>query len=281
MLAGVGDDEVAGRSRLGEGGGALAVAGVDDDRPAAMQRVEDGGGVVARAHPQGERGVVGVGEPVHLLQRHDRGRVGPREGVVQDAAASDRWKLVPVADERDPRPGLVGDRQERAGGVLVQHPRLVDQQQVPGSQPGGRVGCGVGAPGPVPVVVPAPAVLVDQPGGRVPVGAGLRGGDLGRLQRRRHHQQPMSLPRQHGLRRPQRGGLAGTGRALHDHQLAVTRQGADDGGLGGVDPRQPSPLQPDPPGGLLGTAGEAVQEVRLHLHHLLGGQRADVFGHVG
>ena len=96
-------------------------------------------GVVAGAHAQGERGVVGVGEPVHLLQRHDRGRVGPREGVVQDAAASDRWELVPVADERDPRPGLVGDRQERAGGVLVQHPRLVDQQQVPWSQPGGRV----------------------------------------------------------------------------------------------------------------------------------------------
>ena len=106
----------------------------------------------------------------------------------------------------------------------------------------------------------------------MPVGAGLRGGDLGRLQRRRHHQQPMSLPCQHGLRRPQRGGLAGTGRALHDHQLAVTGQGADDGGLGGVDPRQPSPLQPDPSGWLLRTAGEATDEVRLDLHHLLGGQ---------
>ena len=168
---------------------------------------------------------------------------------------------MPVADQGDPRPGLVGDRQERAGGVLVQHARLVDEQQVPWSQPGGRVGCGVGAPCPVPVVVPAPAVLVDQPGGGVPVGAGLRGGDLGRLQRRRHHQQPVPLPCQQVLRRPQRGGLAGTGRALDDHQLAVTGQGADDGGLGGVDPRQPSTLQPDPPGGLLGAAGEATHEV--------------------
>ena len=82
----------------------------------------------------------------------------------------------------------------------------------------------------------------------------------------------MSLPCQHGLRRPQRGGLAGTGRALHGHQLAVTSKDADDRGLGGVDPRQPSPVQPDPSGWLLRTAGEATDEVRLDLHHLLGGQ---------
>jgi hypothetical protein len=75
--------------------------------------------------------------------------------VVQDAAAPHCWELVPVADQRDPRPGLVGDREQGAGGVLVEHARLVDQQQVAGSQPGGRAGCWVGAPGPVPVVVPA------------------------------------------------------------------------------------------------------------------------------
>jgi hypothetical protein len=61
---------------------------------------------------------------VHILQRHDRGRVRPREGVVQDAAASDRRELVPVAYQRDPRLGLVGNRQERPGGVLVEHPRF-------------------------------------------------------------------------------------------------------------------------------------------------------------
>ncbi len=82
----------------------------------------------------------------------------------------------------------------------------------------------------------------------------------------------MSLPCQHGLRRLQRGCLAGTGRALYDHQLAVTGQGADDGGLSGVDPSQPSPVQPGPSGWLLGAAGDAVEELRLDLHHLLGGQ---------
>jgi hypothetical protein len=83
------------------------------------------------------------------------------------------------------------------------------------------------------------------------------------------------------VRRPQRGGLARTGRAFDDDQLAVAGQGADDGRLGGVDPHQPSPLQPDPPGGLFGATREAVHEVCLHVHHLLGGQRPDMFGHIG
>ena len=50
VLLGVGDDEVAGRARLGEGGGAFAVARVDHDRPAPMHRLEDCGRVVAGAH---------------------------------------------------------------------------------------------------------------------------------------------------------------------------------------------------------------------------------------
>ena len=58
-------------------------------------------GVVAGAHLQAQLGVVGVGEPVHLLQRHHGGRVGPCDGVVQDAAAADGGELVPVPDERE------------------------------------------------------------------------------------------------------------------------------------------------------------------------------------
>ncbi len=61
-----------------------------------------------------------------------------RCGEVEHAAAADRGQLVPVTDQRDPRAGLVGDGQQRAGGVLVEHPGLVDQQHVTasGSQPG-------------------------------------------------------------------------------------------------------------------------------------------------
>jgi hypothetical protein len=54
--------------------------------------------------------------------------------VVQDTTAADGWELVSVADERDPRTGLVGDGEQRAGGVLVEHPRLVDEQQVTGAK---------------------------------------------------------------------------------------------------------------------------------------------------
>jgi hypothetical protein len=79
----------------------------------------------------------------------------------------------------------------------------------------------------------------------------------------------MPLPRQQGVRRPQRGGLPGTGRTLHHHQLAVTGQGADHGGLGGSTLTNTSPVQPDPPGGLLGATREAVHEVCLHVHDLL------------
>ncbi len=58
--------------------------------------------------------------------------VGPPGGVVEDAAAADGGELVAVADERDPCAGLVGDGEQRAGGVLVEHPGLVDEQQVTG-----------------------------------------------------------------------------------------------------------------------------------------------------
>ena len=56
--------------------------------------------------------------------------VGPAGGEVEHAAAPDRRQLVPVPHQRDPRAVLVGDREQRAGGVLVEHPGLVHQQQI-------------------------------------------------------------------------------------------------------------------------------------------------------
>ena len=70
--------------------------------------------------------------------RHAPG--GPSGRVVQDAAAADRGELVPVTDERDPGAGLVGDVEQRPGGVLVEHPGLIDQQQVAGQQPRAAIG---------------------------------------------------------------------------------------------------------------------------------------------
>ena len=74
-------------------------------------------------------------------------RVAPAHGEVEDAAASDGGELVPVPDERDPGASLVRDRQQCAGGVLVEHSCLVDQQQVTAVEYG--LGCRIrGDPGP-------------------------------------------------------------------------------------------------------------------------------------
>ena len=58
----------------------------------------------------------------------------PARGEVEDTAAADGGQLVTVPDQRDPGPDLVGDRQQGTGGVLVEHPGLVDQQQVTATQ---------------------------------------------------------------------------------------------------------------------------------------------------
>ena len=97
------------------------------------------------------------------------------------------WCRSPT--KRDPGAGLVGDRaagRGRCPGRASRPRRPAAGRRAGAGRPAG-LGCGVGSSGPVAVVVPAPAVLVDQPGGRVSVGAGLGGGDLGRLQRRGHH----------------------------------------------------------------------------------------------
>ena len=45
---------------------------------------------------------------------------------ILDNFGADGWELVPVTDKRDPGAGFVGEGQQRQGGVLVDHARLVD-----------------------------------------------------------------------------------------------------------------------------------------------------------
>ena len=59
-----------------------------------------------------------------------------RCGEVEHAAAADRGQLMPVADQRHPGTGLVRDGQQGAGGVLIQHPGLIHQQQIARAKPG-------------------------------------------------------------------------------------------------------------------------------------------------
>ena len=60
--------------------------------------------------------------------------------VVENAAATDCGKLVPITHERDTCTGLIGDDEQGVGGVLVEHPGFVDDEQVPGAQDRARVG---------------------------------------------------------------------------------------------------------------------------------------------
>ena len=161
LIAGVGDDQ---SFCGGERCGALDLGGVDEDLTPAHQCVEHLTAALTSAHEQAQLGVLGVAEPVDGLQRERRLGACPAGGVVEYAAAADRGELVPVTDERDPGVGLVGDGEQGAGGVLVEHAGLVDEQDVPGQQPGPWIGLGLEA-GPVAVVVPPVAVLVDEPGG--------------------------------------------------------------------------------------------------------------------
>lgn len=129
---------------------------------------------------------------MHGLQPQHPPWVGPAHGEVEDATAADGRELVPVPDQGDPGASLVRNREQGMGDVLVEHPSLVDQQQVTPPQPRLRHRFGCVDAAPVAAVVPTEPVLVHQPrrGGRER--AELTTGDLGRLQAGCHHTQPMS-----------------------------------------------------------------------------------------
>jgi hypothetical protein len=101
-------------------------------------------------------------------------RFGPHPacGEIEDAAATDSRQLVSVTEQRDGRVRSVGDGEQRAGGVLVEHPGLVDEEDVTGQQAGAGLGGCVDLRR-VAAFVPTVAVLVDEPGGGEGVGADL------------------------------------------------------------------------------------------------------------
>ena len=188
LLAGVGDHELAVGRTDGELLLSLDVAGVHHDLATAHQLVENLAGVLARPHPQGQLGVGGIGEAADGVELGDPVR-RVADGEIEDAASSYGRELMAVADEHDRGAGFVGQTQQRPGSVLVEHPGLVDHQQVTAPQlsRGCRAACDAA---PAAVFVPAEPVLVQQPGDRVGRRADLVCRDLGGLPRRRHDQHP-------------------------------------------------------------------------------------------
>ena len=160
LLAGVGDHQLAAHGTCGERRGPLDLAGVHDHEPAAHELVEDLTSSLTTAHPQRQVGVLRIGEAADPLELDDAiGCVASRE--VEHSPASDGGELVPVADQRHLGAGVVGELEERAGGVLVEHPGLVDDEEGTAVQPR-RTGRRR-HPSPPTVRVPAVAVLVQQP----------------------------------------------------------------------------------------------------------------------
>jgi hypothetical protein len=135
-------------------------------------------------------------------------------GQVEHSPASDRRQLVPVADQRHPSTGGVGELEQCAGRVLVEHPGLVDDQEGAAIE-ARRVGCRL-RPLPAPVLVPAVTVLVQEPSHGVRRGADFGRRDLCSLASRRQDQHPSTACLDLCSLRSQPTRLAGPG-STFDH----------------------------------------------------------------
>ena len=180
-----------------------------------------------------------------------------------------------VTDERDPGVGLVGDGEQGAAHVLVEHARLVDEQEVAGEQPRlrlQRIALDRLA-GPVAVLVPTEAVLVGQPGARERGGSELLLGDQRGLQGRGDHHEPLVLHLEQLASGGQDGGLAGAGRALDHQELRGAVQRGNDLALCPVEVAPGDPVaDPTAARALLGACRESGDEVGLDVEDVTGGE---------
>ena len=118
---------------------------MEDDLAALVKLVEDLTRPLTRAHQQGEVGVRGIAEPVDRLEVVVGRGSHPARGEVEDAAPADCRQLVAVAEQGDGGLRSLGDREQRAGGVLIEHAGLVDEEDVARKHARARLGGGVGA----------------------------------------------------------------------------------------------------------------------------------------
>ena len=173
------------------------VAGVDDDLPAASSASKTAAGSSPVRIRRVRVGVVGVGEPVHRLQGDDRGRGAPSATArsrTPPRPTAGSWCRSPTSATRAP-----------VSSAMVSRARAVSWSSIPASStssrsPGRSRAAGIGGRRRV-GRVQWPSSSQRQPcwwisqAAECPSAPVSRGGDLGRLQRRGHHHQPVALLR--------------------------------------------------------------------------------------
>ena len=199
--------------------------------------------------------------------------VGPAGGEIEHPTAADGRELVAVAHEGDTGTVFVGDREQSAGSVLVEHPGFVHQQQV--TRPQGGLGSRLAVDaGPAGVFVPPPTVLVRKPRSGECPGADLPCRDSRRLEGRCHHDHSLVLPVERGSSGSEGGGLAGAGCTFDDDQVLTAGKACHDLQLGLVDvvrryERRPTWFA-------AGSGSQPLGDIGLHFEHLPRRQRPDV-----
>src|SRR4051812_9200999 len=84
-------------------------------------------------------GIGRVGESVHGGDLLHRLRWRPTQRQVEHSPAAHSRELVAVAEQYEEGAGLISDGEQRLGGVLVEHPGLIDDQLIAPHQHRGPV----------------------------------------------------------------------------------------------------------------------------------------------
>ena len=176
--------------------------------------VEAGGVAVSQLQGRGRFPLV-----VETVDRVELDRPAGRAEFTEHPATPDRLELVGVTDQHQPPPLGVGQVCELVEVAGADHAGLVDDHRRPHRQPPRSLGRPIGS-----------SPLVQQLRDRVRSHGGLGFEDTGRLRRRRHTEHHPSLPGEVVDGGGEHRGLAGTGRADHQHQPIRPRDRG--GGLG-------------------------------------------------
>ena len=256
----------------------LIAARMEAHKPKFCELVEDRAGIPAVAHLQRDLGIGGIGETVNF--GHVERAPSELRGHVEHPAAPDGCELRTIPNQRDRRTCLGADGQQGDCGVLVEHPRLVNDDPLAVCEPRAFGWAAIGVAGlgvsvarrearPYAVTIPPPPVRMhERRNARSRHPEFVARHQCGTLRRRNHPRRPTLLGRDFDYNAEHRC-LPCARCSLNDHQ----RVGGCDGSGGALLPRIKTPR--------LGrcahvsgfrlavwhSCGDQVAQFRLGLHH--------------